>query len=210
MTTTIHLKNFIRAEDLGLSPASQPHFPPMIGSSQSPIMSEIDLLKDGLYLIKQWEGLELDAYPDPATNGPPITIGYGCTRYGDGSPIKMGDRITQAEAESMLMEQAQKDFLPALRKIPYWNEMSPHQKGALLSYAWNMGAGFVGDANNFATINRALTNKEWTAVPEALMLYVKGGGRIMLGLKRRRYSEACLWQGQSPEDAYRSGMALTH
>ena len=164
MTTTIHVKNFIRAEDLGLSSASHSHLssPPM-GATQSPLISEIEMLKDGLHLIKRWEGLELEAYPDPATNGPPITIGYGCTRYSDGSPIRMGDRITQAKAESMLMAQAQTNFLPALRKIPYWNEMSPRQKGALLSYAWNMGAGFVGDVENFATINRALTNKEWTA-----------------------------------------------
>ena len=205
MATTLSMKDFIRPSDLGLPitgmpAASQPRPDPM---------SEIEMLKDGLELIKRWEGLELEAYPDPATHGPPITIGYGCTRYNDGSPIKLGDRITQEQADSMLMDQVQRDFLPSLHKISYWNEMSPRQKGALLSYAWNLGAGFVGDTTNFATINRALTSKEWTKVPEAFMLYVKGNGRVMLGLKRRRHSEACLWKGQSPDEAFASGMALT-
>ena len=207
MATSILKENFIRPSDLGRTSPSPSSAQPL-SSSASNEMSEIEMLRDGLELIKRWEGLELEAYPDPATNGPPITIGYGCTRYNDGSAIKMGDRITQIQAESMLMDQAQQDFLPALQKIPYWHEMSPRQKGALLSYAWNMGTGFVGDVANFATINRALSKKEWTVVPDAFMLYVKGGGRVMLGLKRRRHSEACLWQGKSPEEAVAAGMAL--
>ena len=207
MATSIAIENFIRPSDLGLSVPSGSES----GTQSKPRVatpSEIEMLGDGLALIKRWEGLELEAYPDPATNGPPITIGYGCTRYNDGSPIKLGDRITKAQADAMLIDQAKRDFLPSLQKIPYWPEMSPRQKGALLSYAWNMGAGFVGDTANFATINRALSSKEWTAVPEAFMLYVKGGGRVMLGLKRRRHSEACLWAGKPPEEAFNAGMAL--
>ena len=209
MSTQISLKNFIQLSDLGLPmPTSSVPTTQSMAAPAPAMISEIEMLQDGLELIKRWEGLELNAYPDPATNGLPITIGYGCTRYDDGSPINMGDRITQAQADVMLMNQAKKDFLPSLQKIPYWHEMSPRQKGALLSYAWNMGAGFVGDTANFATINRALSTKEWTAVPEAFMLYVKGGGRVMLGLKRRRHSEACLWQGKSPEEAFSLGMQL--
>lgn len=205
MAMKISMQNFIQASDLGLPMTGIP-----IASQSSPEpMSEIEMLKDGLELIKRWEGLELEAYPDPATNGPPITIGYGCTRYNDGSPIKLGDRITLEQADSMLMDQVQTDFLPSLQKIPYWNEMSPRQKSALLSYAWNLGAGFVGDTTNFATINRALTSKEWTMLPEAFMLYVKGNGRVMLGLKRRRQSEAYLWKGKSSDEAFALGMAIT-
>ena len=209
MTTSISLNNFITPSDLGLPVTNKSMVPsPNTEKGPAPQLSEVDMLQEGLELIKRWEGLELEAYPDPATNGLPITIGYGCTRYDDGSLIQMGDRITQHEANSMLKDQVQKDFLPALQKIPYWNEMSPRQKGALLSYAWNMGVGFIGDTDNFATINRALTNKDWAAVPEAFMLYVKGGGRVMLGLKRRRHSEGILWQGQSPNNAHSAGVAL--
>ncbi|NJN24304.1 MAG: lysozyme [Acaryochloridaceae cyanobacterium RL_2_7] len=66
----------------------------------------------------------------------------------------------------------------------------------------------MGDRENFATINRALSNKDWGAVPDAFMLYVKGGGRVMLGLKRRRFSEAKLWEGQTAALAYGAGLAI--
>ena len=35
--------------------------------------------KNGLHLTENFEGLRLIAYPDPATNGDPWTIGYGHT-----------------------------------------------------------------------------------------------------------------------------------
>ena len=199
MSGNISLNDFITPSDLGLAE------PP--SSSDTPL-SEVAQLQEGIELIKRWEGLELQAYPDPATNGAPYTIGYGCTRHNDGTPVQLGETVTTAEAEAMLSHQIEKDFLPSLQTIPYWAEMSTFQRGALLSYAWNMGAGFVGDRENFATINRALSNKDWDAVPEAFMLYVKGGGRVMLGLKRRRFSEASLWKGQTAAIAYQEGMGI--
>ena len=200
MSGTIALKDFIQLPDLGGSPPPVDHSPPP---------NPIDQLGEGIELIKRWEGLELEAYPDPATRGEPYTIGYGCTRHNDGTPVQLGERVTQAEAELMLVHQIEQDFLPSLETIPHWSEMQPAQQGALLSYAWNMGAGFVGDYDNFATINRALSSRDWEAVPEAFMLYVKGGGRVMLGLKRRRYSEAMLWQGKDAATAYEMGISLT-
>jgi lysozyme len=178
------------------------------GNRPSDPPREITQLTEGIELIKRWEGLELNAYPDPATNGEPYTIGYGCTRHNDGTPIQRGETITTEQATSMLIHQIEQDFLPSLQRIPHWSEMMPYQKGALLSYAWNMGAGFVGDRENFATINRALDAKDWDAIPKAFMLYVKGGGRVMLGLKRRRHSEAALWQGQTASAAYQAGVSI--
>ena len=54
---------------------------------------------EGLELIKEFEGLELDAYPDPATGGRPYTIGYGRAQG-----VELGDRITEEEAEAYLEE----------------------------------------------------------------------------------------------------------
>ncbi|HYX19157.1 MAG TPA: lysin, partial [Nostoc sp.] len=34
----------------------------------------------GLILIKEFEGCNLHAYPDPRTGGKPITIGWGATK----------------------------------------------------------------------------------------------------------------------------------
>jgi lysozyme len=147
----------------------------------------------GLKLIKEFEGCHLKAYPDPLTGGLPITIGWGSTRKKDGSHFKLGDTLTQAEADSLLIEQCKNEFLPALRKIPHWNEMSDGKRGALLSFAYNLGAGFYG-GDNFNTITKRLKNKEWDLVPDALYLYRNPGSNVEAGLARRRKSEGDAWK----------------
>jgi lysozyme len=147
----------------------------------------------GLKLIKEFEGCHLKAYPDPLTGGLPITIGWGSTRKKDGSHFKLGDTLTQAEADSLLIEQCKNEFLPALRKIPHWNEMSDGKRGALLSFAYNLGAGFYG-GDNFNTITKRLKNKEWDLVPDALYLYRNPGSNVEAGLARRRKAEGDAWK----------------
>jgi len=147
----------------------------------------------GIKLIKEFEGCHLKAYPDPLTGGLPITIGWGSTRKKDGSHFKMGDTLTQAEADALLIEQCKNEFLPALRKVPHWNEMSDGKRGALLSFAYNLGAGFYGGAN-FNTITKRLKNKEWDLVPDALYLYRNPGSNVEAGLARRRKAEGESWK----------------
>jgi len=147
----------------------------------------------GLQLIKQFEGCHLKAYPDPLTGNLPITIGWGSTRKKDGSPFKLGDTITQQEADELLISQCKNQFLPALQKIPHWNQMSEGKQGALLSFAYNLGAGFYG-GNNFNTITRVLKNKEWDKVPDALYLYRNPGSNVEAGLARRRKAEGEAWK----------------
>ena len=146
----------------------------------------------GINLIKEFEGCHLNAYPDPLTKGPPITIGWGSTKDFDGAPFKIGRVITQKYADTLLEFDLKNRFLPALQRIPYWNEMNENQKGALLSFAYNLGAGFYG-SSNFNTITRVLKNKEWTKVPDALYLYHNPGTNVEAGLKRRRVAEGKLW-----------------
>jgi len=147
----------------------------------------------GIKLIKEFEGCHLKAYPDPLTGNLPITIGWGSTRKKDGSHFKMGDTLTQAEADALLIEQCKNEFLPALRKVPHWNEMSDGKRGALLSFAYNLGAGFYGGAN-FNTITKRLKNKEWDLVPDALYLYRNPGSNVEAGLARRRKAEGEAWK----------------
>ena len=147
----------------------------------------------GIKLIKEFEGCHLSAYPDPLSGGLPITIGWGSTRKKDGSPFKLGDKITQQEADELLISQCKNQFLPALRKIPHWNEMSDGKRGALLSFAYNLGAGFYG-GDNFNTITKRLKNKEWDLVPDALYLYRNPGSNVEAGLARRRKAEGEAWK----------------
>lgn len=147
----------------------------------------------GINLIKQFEGCHLNAYPDPLSGGPPITIGWGSTKDFDGTPFKMGKIITQKYADTLLDFDLKNRYLPILQRIPYWNEMNENQQGALLSFAYNFGANFYG-STNFNTITRVLKSKEWSKVPDAIYLYHNPGTRVEEGLKKRRVAEGELWK----------------
>jgi lysozyme len=162
-------------------------------SAAAPVVGGDDMPMMGLKLIKEFEGCHLKAYPDPLSGGLPITIGWGSTRKKDGSAFHMGDTLTQAEADELLIEQCKREFLPALRKIPHWNEMSDGKRGALLSFAYNLGAGFYG-SGDFNTITKRLKNKEWDLVPDALYLYRNPGSNVEAGLARRRKAEGEAWK----------------
>jgi GH24 family phage-related lysozyme (muramidase) len=146
----------------------------------------------GVELIKQFEGCHLKAYPDPLSGGLPITIGWGSTRDMNGKPFTLDQQISQSVADALLINQIKNEFIPALTKIPYWDEMNDNQRGALLSFAYNLGAGFYG-SSNFNTITRVLKNKEWNKVPDALYLYRNPGTKVERGLARRRVAEGKLW-----------------
>ena len=88
-------------------------------------------------MTKRYEGLRLEAYPDPATGGEPWTIGYGSTTYPDGRKVKKGDKITQKQADEMLIYYINKNILPVYNKIPY--KLTDDQKDAICSLCYNVG-----------------------------------------------------------------------
>jgi lysozyme len=143
-------------------------------------------------LIKEFEGCHLKAYPDPKTGAAPITIGWGSTQRPNGSKFMLGQFITQQQADEYLMYDIENRFLPALRKIPYWSEMNDNQRGALLSFAYNLGAFFYGD-DGFYTITRHLSNQNWKDIPKTLEMYRNPGSNVEAGLLRRRKAEGKLW-----------------
>jgi GH24 family phage-related lysozyme (muramidase) len=148
----------------------------------------------GIELIKEFEGLHLEAYPDPLSGNLPITIGWGSTKDIDGSRFELGDKISREKADLLLDQQVKYSYLDVLEKtIPFWDEMNDNQHGALVSFAYNLGARFYGNSN-FNTISRVLKEKEWTKVPDALYLYRNPGTSVEAGLARRRIAEGNLWE----------------
>ena len=151
-----------------------------------------DDLSAALKIVKEFEGTRLQAYPDPLSGGEPWTIGVGCTRYPDGSPVRSGDVITEVEADQMLRLEIDRTAALLAKRIPYWSEMNANQKSALISFAFNLGPNFFG-ASGFGTITRVLHDKQWDRVPDAMLLYRNPGTNVEAGLKRRRLAEGDLW-----------------
>ncbi len=148
----------------------------------------------GIELIKEFEGLHLEAYPDPLSGNLPITIGWGSTKDIDGSRFELGDKISREKADLLLDQQVKYSYLDTLEKtIPFWDEMNDNQHGALISFAYNLGAKFYGSPD-FNTISRVLREKEWSKVPDALYLYRNPGTSVEAGLARRRIAEGNLWE----------------
>ena len=143
-------------------------------------------------LIREYEGFESTAYPDPATGDKPWTLGWGFTSLND-ALIKKGDSISREDADALLDNWIETKVVPALaRSVPGWKSLPLARQNALVSFAWNVGWGFYGAAG-FETISKCLRESNYDAVPAALMLYINPGSNVEAGLRRRREAEGKLW-----------------
>jgi GH24 family phage-related lysozyme (muramidase) len=159
----------------------------------------------GISLIKEFEGVHLEAYPDPLHGWDVATIGYGTTRYGDGRKVQRGDKITSVEADTLLRLEVDRIGKHLAAAIPHWGDMSDKQKGALISFSYNLGPAFYGAAG-FETISKRLRDKAWTEVPTAFELYRNPGSNVEAGLLRRRRAEGKLWlEGMTSQPVQQQG-----
>jgi lysozyme len=131
----------------------------------------------GLQIIKDFEGLKLQAYRDPVNIW---TIGYGHT----GREAYPGNIITKAKAEELLKE----DLRHAEAYLKPWPWLNQNQFSALASFGYNVGRARWGN-----TLLSALNRKDPEAVAAAMLLYNKAGGQTLAGLARRREAEAELF-----------------
>ena len=150
-------------------------------------------------LIKEFEGVHLSAYPDPLHGWDVATIGYGTTRYPDGRKVQRGDKITVIDAQELLELEVERIAAKLRASVPHWGDMSGNKQCALLSFAYNLGAGFYG-STGFETISRCLRERDWAAVPAAMELYRNPGTPVEAGLLRRRRAEGRLWAGDQQQE----------
>jgi lysozyme len=135
-------------------------------------------------LIKSFEGLFLNAYPDPKTGGEPITIGFGSTMYQNGKKVKMGDTITEAEALKLLeWEITNKANAISLN-------VNQNQFDALVSFAFNLG---LGNFNSSTLKKKIFKNPNDPTIRNEFMRWVSPGSSVEKGLRRRRKAEADLY-----------------
>ena len=127
--------------------------------------------QNGINLIKKFEGCQLKAYKCAAGVW---TIGYGHT-YG----VKSTNIITQKQAEQYLIEDLER-FEKKVEKYNYRYNWTQNEFDALVSFAFNTGS--IDKLTADGTRNREV-------IAEKILLYNKAGGKVLVGLTKRRQAE---------------------
>jgi lysozyme len=147
---------------------------------------DLDLAVEvALALSRRFEGCRLTPYLCPA--GIP-TIGYGSTRYLDGTAVTLLDpQISEMIADGLLLGSVQRLYLPAvLAACPGID--SPHRLAAIIDFTYNLGASRL----RASTLRKRINEGNWDQVPDELRKWTLGGGRRLKGLVIRREAEAAL------------------
>lgn len=151
----------------------------------------------GLALIKHFEGClkpvpglsgHFCAYLCPADK---LTIGWGHTND-HGRQFNQGSVWTQAECDAELANDMAKFEAVVDRLVKV--ELKQNQYDALVSFSYNCGAG----ALQTSTLLKKVNASDFVGAAKEFNRWTHGGGRVLLGLVRRRAAESLLFQG--PED----------
>lgn len=137
----------------------------------------------GIALVKQFEGLRLQAYPDPATGGKPFTIGWGHT--GD---VKPGDNITEHQAEAILGYDLERTA-EIVEKMLTGVSATDNQFAALVSLAFNIGVFRLSKS----TLLRKFVAGDVAGAAAEFLKWRLAAGKVLPGLVKRRAAERALF-----------------
>lgn len=151
----------------------------------------MQLSKHGINLIKNLEGMRLNAYRDVAGVW---TIGYGSTRYHDGKAVKPGDKLANELQATALFINTLKQYTEAVNsyvKVP----LTQNQFDALVSFTYNEGTG----ALRASTLLKKLHAADYPGAADQFLLWNKitdphSGEKVVSDvLKARRAQERQLF-----------------
>jgi lysozyme len=140
---------------------------------------------NGLNIIKEFEGLRLEAYKCPAGI---LTIGYGHTGL-----VVAGSKITKEEAERLLVVDVEK-FEKKLNDIiiKYSLKLNQNKFDSLISFCYNLGFG------NFlmsTLLKKIRVNSNDPTIEKEFQRWNKASGVVLPGLTKRRKKESLLYFG---------------
>lgn len=193
-----------------MSPHANPELFPMPTVEVEPKNSYKDvqglnLSPNGIALIHHFESLRLKAYDDATgrtsvsrlfpLRGTP-TIGWGTTVYPDGSPVKMGDEITEDFANEIFVIQLPTYENMVKRLVS--RRLLQQEFDGLTSFCYNAGTGYISKSTRKHVLYNLWKHVNSHKDAEFMQKYwhdlaVTSGGRKMAGLVRRRKSEAHLF-----------------
>lgn len=140
---------------------------------------------EGLRLLKEMEGFRAEAY---RCAGGVWTVGYGNTRYEDGSAVKEGDTVTKDEAEGLLRYSVL-EFENAI-KIAFKDNktvLPPVCISALTLLAYNIGITAFFKSTLYKVLRKDVNDLK--EIERQWLRWNKAGGKVLPGLVRRRERE---------------------
>lgn len=170
------------------SMSGEPAMPPSpVSGAEAPApqyvnQGEMSISDRGVELIAKYEGCRLAAYKCPAGVW---TIGYGHT-----AGVKPGDALPNQQAAKNLLKQDLKKYggyvNDCVKKGIIIFPLNQNQFDALTSFTYNCGQG---------NLQKLVSGRDAATVAEKLLLYNKGGGKVLAGLTKRREEERALFLG---------------
>lgn len=145
----------------------------------------------GIDLLISFEGLRLNAYLD--SSGKP-TIGYGCTYYENGDPVKLGDSISAEEAMRLFKTLVDNTYEKGVRDN-LRVELQPNQIDALTSLCYNIGVTALKNSTVLRLINAEASKSD---IQKAWRMWRMAGGEVLQGLVNRRERELEYYYSHEP------------
>ena len=137
-------------------------------------------------LCKRFEGFRAKPYLCPA--GVP-TIGYGSTYYADGRKVALTDPpMDERAAADLLGIELAHTYAPGVMRLCPGLIAHPSRFNAIVDFTYNLGVGRL----QTSTLRRKINAQDWDGAKEQLMLWTRGGGKVLPGLVRRREAEVAL------------------
>jgi len=143
------------------------------------------VVQAGIDITKHSESCSLTAYCKK--NDVP-TIGWGNTYYKNGIKVKMGDKITQAEADDLLAfiyDQTARSIVPFIKV-----KLSDNQFSALVDFTYNLGIDRLRKSSLLKKVN---ANPQDVSIRDEFMKWIYKAGKILPGLVTRRKADADLY-----------------
>lgn len=137
--------------------------------------------RNGIELIKRFEGCKLTAYKCPAGK---LTIGYGHT----GDDVTEGLTISQEDANDLLFDDVL-CFENGVNNLVKGLDLSQGMFDALVCFAYNVGL----DNLKKSTLLKLLKDGKVLEASEEFVKWNKSNGKVLDGLTKRRAAEADLF-----------------
>lgn len=159
----------------------------MPGSGDKNIKKQSKMItsQKGIDLIKHYEGFRAKAYHCPAGL---LTIGYGTVIDKPSEKWLKDAELTQEKAEQILAGDLH-FYETEVTKMISGVKLAQYQFDALVSFAYNLGP----QALRGSTLLKVIRAGEMEKVESNFSKWVYCNGEVLLGLQKRRNSEAILF-----------------